>query len=140
MEIARLAALPLFAALDFEQAGRLAPYAAELLVPRGGRLLLDGPFGSDLIVIEAGRAQVRFAGEPVAELGPDDFFGALGVVHPAWPTATVTALSDMTLVSFGVAELRRLRRESPETLAMLLDAMDAGRLRLRGRLDPMLVA
>ena len=124
MEITRLAALPLFAPLTFDQIGQLAPHAAEMHVPRGARLLLNGPFSADLILIEEGRAQVRFAGERLAELGPGDIFGELAADHP---TATVSALTDMTLVTFSGSDVRRVDSRAPRTGALLRLSIESHR-------------
>ncbi len=125
METDRLAALPLFAPLTFDQIAQIAPHASELRVPEGGRLLLDGPFSGDLVVVETGRAQVRRAGERVAELGPGDVFGALAAAE--FPTATVSALTDMTLVTFSGRDVRRVGARAPKTGALLRLSIEAHR-------------
>jgi CRP-like cAMP-binding protein len=125
MEITRLAALPLFAPLTFDQIGQIAPLASELRVEQGRRLLLDGPFSADLIVIETGRAQVRFAGERLAELGPGDVFGNLAAAE--FPTATVSALTDMTLVTFSGRDVKRVGARAPKTGRLLRLSIDAHR-------------
>ncbi|MDQ3849530.1 MAG: cyclic nucleotide-binding domain-containing protein [Actinomycetota bacterium] len=133
MDIPRLAALTPLSLLSIEQVGQLAPYAAELRVPRGDRVLLSGPMHSDLVVVESGRGVVRHAGEQLAELGPGDVFGGLAVLRFAWPTATVTARTDLALVTFSGGVCR-----VPDPLAVLLETMDkrggvpTGRLLDRG--------
>ncbi|MGH2918967.1 MAG: cyclic nucleotide-binding domain-containing protein [Solirubrobacteraceae bacterium] len=89
-------------------------------VAAGGKLLLDGPFPQALVVIMAGRGRVRHAGEPIAELGPGDLFGELAPQRPAYAAATVTAITDLTLVMFSSRQVKLLGKAAPETVAALL--------------------
>jgi CRP-like cAMP-binding protein len=120
MDAGRLAAVDFFAPLAAQQLANVATYATEVRVPMGRRVLLDGPFAYDLMVIERGRGQVRCAGEPVADLGPGEAFGALTGGAGTYETATVAALSDLTLLAFSGWSVRRLRHAAPEALDALL--------------------
>jgi CRP-like cAMP-binding protein len=122
MEILRLATLTHLHPLSMQQLADIAPYASELTVPAGHRLLLDGPFAQELVLVGAGRGRVRCAGEAVAELGPGDVFGALAPQRTAYPAATVTAISDLRLVMFSTRDIRLLREVAPDTVAALLTA------------------
>ena len=116
MEILRLAALTQFHPLNMRQLAALAPHASELTVHAGHRLLLDGPFAHELVLVGGGRGRVRCAGEAVAELGPGDVFGALVPPRTAYSTATVTAISDLRLVMFSTRDIRLLRQSAPEAM------------------------
>ena len=120
MEVLRLASLAHLHPLSVRQLTELAPYASELTVRAGHRLLLDGPFAQELVLVETGRGRVRCAGEPVAELGPGDVFGELAPRRATYPTATVTAISDLRLVMFSTRDIRRLRRAAPQAVTALL--------------------
>jgi CRP-like cAMP-binding protein len=122
MEILRLASLTQLHALDREQLTQIAPHASERVIPAGRRLLLDGPFAQELVLIAAGRGVVRCAGETVTELGPGDAFGELAVERPAYVTATVTAITDLRLVVFSARAIRFLRAAAPDAVADLLAA------------------
>jgi len=122
MEIFRLAALTYLESLSLNELTVIAPYAAEISIPAGRRVLLDGPFAQELALVVGGRGSVRCAGETVAELGPGDVFGTLAPPRAAYPTATVTALSAMRLITFSTRDVRHLRRAAPDTLQALLDA------------------
>jgi CRP-like cAMP-binding protein len=122
MEMLRLAALTHLHPLDRDQLAQLAPHASERVIRAGRRLLLDGPFAQELILIAAGRGVVRCAGEPIAELGSGDVFGALGHVRPAYATATVTAITDLRVVVVGERAMRFLREAAPDAVAGLLAA------------------
>ena len=122
MEILRLAGLTHLHLLRNEQLAQIAPHAAERVIPAGRRLLLDGPFAQELLLIAAGRGIVRCAGEAVAELGPGDAFGELLPDRPAYATATVTAITDLRLVIFSTRAIRLLRDGAPDAVAGLLAA------------------
>ncbi|MGH2941996.1 MAG: cyclic nucleotide-binding domain-containing protein [Solirubrobacteraceae bacterium] len=122
MEILRLASLTHLHPLSMQQLAELAPYASELTVRAGHRLLLDGPFAHELVLVCRGRGRVRCAGEAVAELGPGDVFGALAPQRAAYPTATVTAITELRLVMFSSRDIRLLRETVPDTISALLTA------------------
>jgi CRP-like cAMP-binding protein len=122
MEISRLAALPCLRSLSLRELTVIAPYAVDVPIPVGRRVLLGGPFAHELALVAAGRGSVRCAGEPVAELGPGDAFGPLAPARSAYPTATVTALTALRLIAFSTRDVGHLRRAAPDTLQALLDA------------------
>lgn len=122
MEILRLASLTHLHPLSHEQLAQIAPQAVERVIPAGRRLLLDGPFAQELVLIAGGRGVVRCAGETVTELGPGDVFGELAPARPAYATATVTATADLLLVVFSARAIRLLRHAAPDAVAALLAA------------------
>ncbi len=122
MEILRFASLTQLSPLSNEQLAQIAPHAAERAVRAGRRLLHDGPFAQQLVLIAAGRGLVRCAGETVGELGPGDVFGALAPGGSPYETATVTALSELRLIVLSERGIRMLRSIAPATVTALLDA------------------
>jgi CRP-like cAMP-binding protein len=122
MEILRFASLTQLHPLSHEQLAQIAPHASERIIPAGRRLLLDGPFAQELVLIAGGRGAVRCAGETVAELGPGHAFGELAPDRPVYETATVTAITDLRLVVFSARALKILRAVAPETVDALVEA------------------
>ena len=122
MEILRLASLTHLGSLSMRELAAIAPYAAEISIPAGRRMLLDGPFAQELVLVAAGRGSVRCAGESLGEIGPGDVFGPLTPRRSAYPTATVAAHSALRLVTFSTRDVRHLRRTAPATLEALLAA------------------
>jgi len=98
-----------------------AEHGSELRVTAGRRLLLDGSFSQALVLIAAGLGRVRCAGETVAELGPGELFGQLAPRRQPYDTATVTAISDLTLIAFSSRQVELMSRLEPETIAELLE-------------------
>ena len=122
MEVLPLAALTQLQSLSREQLAQIAPHASERVIPAGRRMLLDGPFAQDLVLIAGGRGVVRCAGEAVSELGPGDAFGELVPKRPAYATATVTAITDLRLIVFSTRAIRILLDGAPTAVAGLLAA------------------
>lgn len=126
MEILRLASLTYLQSLTLSELAAIAPLAAEISIPAGRRMLLDGPFAQELVLVATGRGRMRCAGEPAGDLGPGDAFGALAPCRATYATATVTALTDLRLVTFSTRDVEHLRRIAPGTLAALLAACAQG--------------
>ena len=109
MDKARLKAIPLFAELDDGDLQKIATFANETSVSEGEVLVREGDFSYELMAIEEGKAAVRRGDQTIAELGPGDFFGEMGVLQNEMRTATVVATSPMRLVTMTHWELKRMR-------------------------------
>jgi len=127
MDPARLKSIRLFEQLSDEQLRSIAPFADETSVPEGEQLVREGDFSYELIGIEEGTAQVTRGGDRVADLGPGDFFGEIGVMERGLRTATVVATSPMRLITLTRWELRRMEKEMPEALEEIHRAADERR-------------
>jgi CRP/FNR family cyclic AMP-dependent transcriptional regulator len=109
MDKGRLKAIPLFDGLDDHDLGVIATFANETSVSEGDTLVREGDFSYELIAIEDGTAEVVKDGQRVAELGPGDFFGEVGVLQNEMRNATVKATSPMRLITLTTWELKRMR-------------------------------
>jgi CRP/FNR family transcriptional regulator, cyclic AMP receptor protein len=109
MDKERLRAIPLFDGLDDQDLGVIATFANETSVPPGETLVREGDYSYELIAIEEGKAEVRRGDEKVAELGPGDYFGEMGVLENEMRNATVVAASPMRLITLTQWELKRMR-------------------------------
>jgi cAMP-dependent protein kinase regulator/CRP/FNR family cyclic AMP-dependent transcriptional regulator/cGMP-dependent protein kinase 2 len=108
MDQRAIAAIPLFAGLSKDDQKVVAQYADEVDVPAGTKLAQEGRFAYEFFAIQDGTAQVTREGAPVAELGPGDFFGEIGLLSAERRVATVTATSAMRLVVLTGAQLRAI--------------------------------
>lgn len=109
MDKARLKAISIFAELEDADLAKIAAFADERSVSEGDTIVREGDYSDDLITIEEGTAAVKRGGETVAELGPGDFFGELGVMQNEMRAATVVATSPMRLITLTHFDLKRLR-------------------------------
>ena len=113
MDESRLATLPLFASLTRRERGVVARHADEVDVPEGTLLVVEGRFSYEFFVIEEGTADVVHGERRIAELGPGDFLGEMGVMSDARRSATVVATSPITAIVMTAAALRYVAREMP---------------------------
>ena len=127
MDAAQLDAIPLFAELTLDQRASVASSCEELAAKAGSTLVQEGDFGYGMFAITDGTADVIIDGAVVRTLGPGDMFGEIAVLSGGRRTATVVAVTDMTLITVLNRNLWRLERESPE-IATALRATIAERL------------
>jgi CRP/FNR family cyclic AMP-dependent transcriptional regulator len=111
---ARLESIPLFESLSPAERAQVALYADEVDAPAGRTLAEEGEFAYEFFVILDGTAEVQKDGEVIAELGPNDFFGEIGILEAERRTATVVAKTPMRLVLMFGPHFRRFERELPE--------------------------
>ena len=122
MNTKRLAELPLFEGLDDESLRTISKAAHELSVQEGAELVREGDYSYELTIIDEGRAEVMHDGQVVAQLGPGDLFGEVGVVRKGLRNASVRATTAMRLITMTGWDLRRLRSRIPQ-LADRLEAL-----------------
>ena len=68
------------------------------------------------MAIEDGQADVTRGGEHVADLGPGDFFGEIGLLERVLRTATVTAKTDVRLITLTGWDMKRMEKAIPEAV------------------------
>lgn len=119
MDIARLKSIPLFESVPDEELRAIAPFAEERSVGEGEALVREGQFSYEFMAIEDGTAEVTRGGEHVADLGPGDFFGEIGLLERALRTATVQAKSPMQLITLTGWDMKRLEKAVPEALEQI---------------------
>lgn len=123
MDAAVLRSVPLFAELSEHDRERIAMWADEIDVPEGKELATEGDFAYEFFVILDGTASVSHGGEVVAELGPDDYFGEIGLLESERRTATVTASSPLRAIVIFGPQFRHLEREMPELAQQIRTAI-----------------
>ncbi len=96
-----LKGVDLFAAVPTEELSAIALIAEELRVDAGDIVLREGDHGDALFFVVAGTAKVHKAGRLVAELGERGVFGELALLDPGPRSASVDALTDLTLLRIG---------------------------------------
>ena len=129
--IERLGSVSLFAGCTTKELERIAGLGCPSEVPAGSLLCRQGAVGRQTFVILEGEAAVTIDGGVVAHLGPGTFFGEMSVIDGTQRVATVTAATDMTVLTLSVQELRELM-DIPRVVRRML-ATVSGRLRLADR-------
>ena len=110
MDPSRLNSIPLFRDVPDEDLRQIATFADEVSVKEGTHLVDEGDFSYQLMAIEEGAAEVLRGGEHVADLGPGDFFGEVGLLEKDRRNATVVSRSPMRLITLTGWDLKRMRR------------------------------
>ncbi len=126
MEESKLKTVGLFAELSPQELRRLASVTDEIAVPAGTRLIHEGAFAHEFLLIRTGSAEVSRGGELLATLGPGDFAGEIGAVRDVRRNATVTAASELSVIVMTARDLRRVVAEMPSVGAQI-DAAIAAR-------------
>jgi cAMP-dependent protein kinase regulator len=123
VDAARLKSVPLFSSLSDEGRRKLATWVNEVSVSEGKHLVDEGDYAYDLFLIDEGKAEVLHDGQHVADLGPGDFFGEMGVLEGGRRNATVVATAPMRLLTLSSWDVKRLRKSAPEVVEQLNQAI-----------------
>jgi CRP-like cAMP-binding protein len=122
-----LKAIPLFEKFSDEELRQIAPFAEVAHAEPGNVLVREGDYSYQFVAIENGTARVVRDGETVAELGPGDFFGEIGLLEKSLRTATVEATSQMDLVTLTGWDMARVEKAMPEAIEELHRAIEERR-------------
>jgi CRP-like cAMP-binding protein len=113
VDVKTLQGVRLFSSLSKKELEELASLTTQIDIPAGTELMREGALAHEFFVIEDGLAEVRLAGERIAELGPGDFFGEIALVETGRRTATVTATRPLRVIAMTRQEFSRMQRDMP---------------------------
>jgi CRP-like cAMP-binding protein len=125
MDSARLQGVGFFSGLSKQELGKLAQWTDEVSVPVGHALATEGAFAHEFFVIEEGSAEVTQDGEHIAELGPGEFFGEIGLLETDRRTASVVATTPMQLIVMFQREFKQMEQEMPGVADRIRSAIRA---------------
>ena len=124
MNAAQLKRIPLFADAPEGELNKVATFAQSKEISDGEVVIEEGGFSRELLAIEEGTAEVSRGGERIADLGPGDIFGEAGMLDDEMRTATVTATSDLRLISLGHFEVKRLKKDAPDVYGRIEELVE----------------
>ena len=127
MDPGRLKSLPLFEGVSDEELSHIAPFVDETSVSEGTHLVDEGDYSYQFMAIEDGTAEVVRGGEKLADLGPGDFFGEMGLLEKDRRNASVIATSDLRAITMTGWDLKRLEKAAPEVAQRIRSTLDARR-------------
>ena len=127
MDPGRLKSLPLFQDVSDEELSRIAPFVDETSVSEGYHLVNEGDYSYQFMAIEEGTAEVLRGGDKLADLGPGDFFGEMGLMEKDRRSASVIATSDMRVITMTGWDLKRLEKTAPEVAQRIRTTLDERR-------------
>jgi CRP/FNR family transcriptional regulator, cyclic AMP receptor protein len=127
LDASRLKSIPLFEEVGDEELAQIAPFATEVSVEEGRELVREGDFSYEFMAIEEGEAEVTRSGEHLADLGPGDFFGEMGLLEKTLRNATVTAKTPVRLVTLTGWDLKRVERAAPHAMERIRTVLEERR-------------
>jgi CRP/FNR family cyclic AMP-dependent transcriptional regulator len=127
LDATRLKSIGLFEEVGDEELAEIAPFATEVSVEEGRELVREGDFSYEFMAIEEGEAEVTRGGEHVADLGPGDFFGEMGLLEKTLRNATVTAKTPVRLITLTGWDLRRVERSAPQAMERIRTVLEERR-------------
>ena len=119
------ASVPMLSLLGQGVLERLAREAGTETVSPGRAVVTEGDPGDLFFVLADGRAEVTIEGRHVRELGPGDCFGEIALLRNVPRTATVSAITDLTLSTIARDPFLAALTRTPQ-------AMTAGEDHVRG--------
>jgi CRP-like cAMP-binding protein len=124
MDEGRLREIPLFAGLGKKERREVAKQADEVDVEPGRHLVREGEFAYEFFALEEGTAEVRRGDQLLAELGPGDFFGEMGLIGNVTRNASVVTASPVKVMVLTGSAFRHIERELPEVSTQIRKAIE----------------
>jgi CRP-like cAMP-binding protein len=124
MDESELQSIPLFESLPRDQRRVVAQHADVIDVDEGTTLVRQGEFAYEFFVIESGGAEVLRDGEHIADLGPGDFLGEMGIVSKAVRNATVTATAASKVIVMTEQAFRSMSQSNPDIASRIQAAVE----------------
>jgi CRP/FNR family transcriptional regulator, cyclic AMP receptor protein len=127
LDASRLKRIPIFQDIPDDELAQIATFAQEVSVAEGRELVREGDFSYEFMAIEEGEAEVTREGQHLANLGPGDFFGEMGLLEKTLRNATVTAKTPMMLMTLTGWDLKRMERSVPRAIERVRETIEARR-------------
>ncbi len=126
--------VPLFSALPEQQLALLTSLVSRRSFPRGTTIIAKGDITESLYVVISGRLKVMMSDEEgreviLATLGPNEFFGEMGLIDDSPRSASVVALEACEMLSLSKRDFKKCLEENFE---MSMTVMRGLVKRLRG--------
>jgi CRP/FNR family transcriptional regulator, cyclic AMP receptor protein len=118
-----LTSVPGFTGCSKKQLALVDRLTYRVTVPAGNVVIRERSFGTEAFVIVSGTAAVTRQDRLVTTLGPGDYFGELAAIDTARRNATLTALSELTLLVISPREFATLVADIPGFRSVLLRNM-----------------
>jgi CRP-like cAMP-binding protein len=124
MDESKLRSMALFESLPEAARRAIAQHADEIDVAEGTELARQGEFAYEFFVIVDGTAEVLRDGEHVADLGPGDFLGEMGIIGKVVRNATVVTTSPARVIVMTTQAFRSMSRSNPDVAGRIEAAVE----------------
>jgi CRP/FNR family transcriptional regulator, cyclic AMP receptor protein len=109
-----LRGVDLFSDIPGEDLARIALITEEAQHPAGAEIIREGDVGESLYIVVDGRVEVRKGDKRLAELSEREVFGEMAVLDPGPRSATVKAVTDLTLLTIRREDFADIMAERHE--------------------------
>lgn len=116
-EIALLRRIPLFAPVPAPALEAAAAALVPVTMPAGTIVIREGEVGDRFWVVDKGEVKVDQGGSVIARLGPGASFGELALIRDIPRTASVVAVTDVTLFALDRAAFLLTLTASPRAVS-----------------------
>jgi CRP/FNR family transcriptional regulator, cyclic AMP receptor protein len=118
-----LARVPLFAGLSKRQLQALARACSSHRWPAGSLIVAQGSSDQVCYILVEGTVEVVRGGQPIARLGPGDFFGEIALLDPGPRSASVTTATDVLAVRLPRPGFLDVALNDPQVVLRMLEAL-----------------
>jgi CRP/FNR family cyclic AMP-dependent transcriptional regulator len=122
IDVATIATIPLFEGLPSDELERIAGWLEPIDVPAEWHLLNQGSYPDGFFVVLEGTVRIERNGDPVAELGPGEFFGEIVLLEDNKRTATVATATRVRAAVMDQADFFEMTAEIPAISKRITDA------------------
>ena len=122
IDVNAIVGIPLFEGLASEDLDRIAGWLEPIDVPAEWHLLNQGSYPDGFFVVLEGTVRIERNGDPIAELGPGEFFGEIALLEDNKRTATVATSTRVRAAVMDQADFFEMTAQIPAISKRITDA------------------